>query len=468
MNSPRTRSHLLGWDVDAKDPGKAHGLACDVYHDCFVADWDYGGRVYVEHSRNRNGRYIWTIIERASSPAEFNLLVNALSRVLRARHRVDDGNRFDAIKGTLHYDSRDDFAKLWAESDGNPNDDHRGVLVTMPLAGAVARRTFEAEQEAFFSFLAKRNQRYVHAIPEAHLRELVLRYGPEEARRLDDEIAKLSAKGEAAASLPLPPSPVGNTLRVSAPAGVAGEARRQRLTRRAHAETSGKNRMRFASSLYFYTYDRYAPSAEALVAFYKAESFAKGEDTPQKETARLRRAREALDDHRANPAKVGYDKAYWMDLVARWVTVEVRQHRAVKYRSPRTKRATLVEDELLAAGLCVLTLSAFAANRADRMHSCSQVGQEAMYRKLGAAGLLSATFADKRKRVAVPVMLQLAGLIVLRNATWKFGGRDGGVGKCYGIGPHHPRFAEFTGLYGHVVDRTSLPCIVSRPFPVSA
>src|SRR5262249_10838588 len=158
-----------------------------------------------------------------------------------------------------------------------------------------------------------------------------------------------------------PSSTTGNILRVSAPSRSREETRKW-LIATAHAETSGKNRMRFVSSLYFYTHGCYAPSAEALVAFYKGEGFAKGAETSKKEKTRLRRAQEALDDHRANPATLGYDRSYWMDLIAEYVTSEVREHEAVKYRSPRTKNVMLIEDELLAAGLYVLTLSAFSAN----------------------------------------------------------------------------------------------------------
>lgn len=456
VNSPKGNHHLLGWDIDAKDGHKAHEITCDLYFDCFWSRWDYGGNVYIEPSRNRRGRYIWTVIERTSSPAEFNLLVNALSRALRSRFRLDDENKFDAVKGTLHYDSRNDLKKLYAEADGDINDDHRGVLVTMPLSGAVARRTFEVESADFLSFLAKKKKRYVNAIPEGHLRELLTLYGPQEVQRLDAEVAKL--RKEADVPSPLCPSPpVGNTLRMSAPLGSQAAHTQDRLRSKAHAEVSGKNRMRFVSSLYFYTYDHYAPSPAALVAFYKAEGFAKGDESPKKEKSRLRRAREALDDHTANPAKQGFDRNYWMGLVARWVTEEVRQHLAVKYRSPRTGKVMHVEDDLLAAGLYVLTLSAFAPNRTDWMHTCSQLGQEGMYEKLTNSGLLTAKYEDKRKRVAVPVMLQLSGLIVLRDAKWKFGGKKDGFGHAFGLGVNHPRFNQFTALHGHVVDPQSAP-----------
>jgi hypothetical protein len=35
-----------------------------------------------------------------------------------------------------------------------------------------------------------------------------------------------------------------------------------------------------------------------------------------------------------------------------------------------------------------------------------------------------------------------------------------GRAKRYGLGPNHPRFAEFTQALGHIVDPKSLPCIV--------
>jgi hypothetical protein len=292
---------------------------------------------------------------------------------------------------------------------------------------------------------------------------------------LDADVAKLTATtmargaedGETGVvSSPSSSPTVGNNLRMSAPSH-RNQTTRDRLISKARVDVSGKNRMRLASSLYFYTHGRYAPSAEALVAFYKAEGFARGDDGAHKTKLRLRRAQDVLVDHTANPAKLGYERAYWLNVITRYVTNEVREHEAVRYRSPRTKRVMLVEDELLAAGLYVLTLSAFAANRTDRMHSCSQAGQESMYRKLAAAGLLRATFEDKRKRVAVPVLLQLAGLVVLRDGNWKFGGRCDGVGNRYGLGQNHPRFREFTSLYGHVVDPRSLPCIVSQAVSIA-
>ena len=206
VNSPKANYHLLAWDIDAKDDGIAHEIACDVYFDCFWSRWEYGGQVFIERSRNRVGRYIWTVIERTSSPAEFNLLVNALSAALRSRFRADDDNKFDAIKGTLHFDDRSDWHKLWAEADGDINDNHRGVLVTMPLAGALARGTYEADSASFLAFVRRtkgKNKRCVNAIPESHLWELLDLYGRSEGQALRATIQKRRAE---AAPLP-PPAP---------------------------------------------------------------------------------------------------------------------------------------------------------------------------------------------------------------------------------------------------------------------
>jgi hypothetical protein len=350
VNSPSSPYAMLTLDIDGKDHAKVHDLTCDLYHDLFVADWDYGGHVWIEPSPNLVGRYIRVIVERTSDPLAFNLLCNALSAVLKSRYRKDDENRFDAIKSTLHYDDRDDLERLYAEADGHVNDSNRGVLATMPLSGALRRADPKGEIAAFLAWVARdRRGRYRHAIPESHLRGLLERFDTNAAAELDAGIAALrrskecQPKARPAAQPPTGGRAVaGNLYPSESPVGAKRPSRsaaRNRLIDKAQSTASGKNRMRFACSLFSYEHRRYPDSPSELVDYYKRCGFARGADDPKKDWVRYRRADDAIADHKANPAKVvnGYDPADWLPMVHKYVTDEVRRHRvpATGSRVPR-------------------------------------------------------------------------------------------------------------------------------------
>ena len=78
---------------------------------------------------------------------------------------------------------------------------------------------------------------------------------------------------------------------------------------------------------------------------------------------------------------------------------------------------------------------------------------------------------DNNKRDAAMKMLQLSGLIVLRDSTRVYGGREHGVAQKFGLGVNHPCFAQFVALYGNVRDPKGLPCVVApaaEPVPSAA
>lgn len=227
------------------------------------------------------------------------------------------------------------------------------------------------------------------------------------------------------------------------------------LRDRALSTTNPLARMRLASSLFYHQHGRYAADEQQLVEFYEANGMNTDED---RRGRRLERARIALERHRATERRwrtKGYDASDYLPMIHQNVTQAARTHPAVKYRYA-------VGDDLLAAGLYAYTKAAFATNRTDRMHSLSDEGLKAMFETLASGGAVNSKFGDKEKRVAVRQMLQLAGLIVLRDGDHVHGGREHGVADKWGLGPSHVRFAEFVKAYGHVVDPRSLPQVAEQ------
>ena len=230
---------------------------------------------------------------------------------------------------------------------------------------------------------------------------------------------------------------------------------------RAKATSNPLARMRKASSLYRHIHGHYAADEDTLVDWYVELGLHTNE---ARGNERHERAKQALEKHRTTERRnaKGYDPQDWLPLVRRFVTQEVRASRLLKYRSP-------VEDELLAAYLYLLTLNAFKKNRPDRMHSCDDKAQVAFFQKLdlkktvtrknGTTRTTSICFRNKNKRLAAIDLLQLSGLIVLRDGNFVYGGKHGGVGNKYAPGVHHPRYAEFNAVYGYQIDRRSLPVL---------
>ena len=99
------------------------------------------------------------------------------------------------------------------------------------------------------------------------------------------------------------------------------------------------------------------------------------------------------------------------------------------------------------------------------------VGQEAQlrwYESLAEAGVLASKFKDKTKRVDAVKLLQLSGLMVLRDSHKVYGGPGRGVCQKYGLGPNHPLFHRFTAMHGDLRDPLGLPCIVGDDSAVIA
>lgn len=140
-------------------------------------------------------------------------------------------------------------------------------------------------------------------------------------------------------------------------------------------------------------------------------------------------------------------------MIVQNVTEAITTHLVLKYRYR-------IGQDLLAAALYAYTRAAFARNRPDRMHSLSDTGLVQILEKLTASGDVTSKFGDKEKRVAIRQILQLAGLIVLRDGEHLHAGRHHGVGDKWGIGSNHSRYQEFIDRYGDVVDPRSLPAVV--------
>lgn len=470
VNSPHRSYALICFDFDGEDYGQTCRLRARIYEDHFS-----GLPAFGEPSRNRNGCYQWLIIERDSSAAEFNRLCNDLTAELRRRYhdlgcveedefhcrRHERVNFFDGIKATLHYEDRDETALLYAVADGNPNDNHRGLLATIPCSGFENDTGADeggARMRRFLRFVEKKRGRYVNGIAEAHLRAVHASLRP--AAVVEHVHVDLPLASASPSLHQLVPSELDGgerktkKARTRTASGGQRDAARRRLLEKAKWHDNPQGRMRMASCLFFYEHQRYADTPDELVGYYESLGLHTAVD---KGDRRIRRAREALDRHKANPAEVKsgifFDPDEWVPLVRAYVTEGVRRHPALKYNYR-------IEDELLAAGLCLFTGSAMKVNRADRMHTCGQRSQFDWYRCLWDAGVLTARYKDKSKRVDVPKVLQLAGLIVLRDSEHKYGGRQHGVCDKYGLGINHPLYARFVALYGDVVDPKCLPCVV--------
>ena len=160
--------HLLAIDNDFKhDDGIALSDALDLARDENVNV--LSGRGFIEPSRGKKGSYVWMKIRRASAPAVFNKKMCIFSRALRTMFNGKYLTNVDFVKGLLNYKTDNaafdlfaveekykyDYWKQQAQNEGKWKYDrrlethihHRGVLVTMPCAGA---RIYETDRVKSF------------------------------------------------------------------------------------------------------------------------------------------------------------------------------------------------------------------------------------------------------------------------------------------------------------------------------
>jgi hypothetical protein len=467
VNSPNKPYALICFDFDGKDYGKASAIRSNMFSK-YLSDIPR----FEEPSRNRNGCYAWLIVERTSSPAAFNQLCNALSLELRRRFHdlgdiiADDFNErrdqrvnfFDGIKATCHFDDRDEIERLYADSDGNPNDNNRGLLATMPCSGFMNDEDggMRFRMKQFVRFAERRKKKYINAVPESRLHELLAVFRPISTALSEPDSPYASASPSLHQLVPY--ESYGEKRERQNGQGFAGKVTqreaRERLLDKAKWHENPLARMRCASCLFFYEMGRYADTPVELVRYYERLNLHTGGDEGNR---RIARAATALDKHKSDAARPGngifFDANDWVPVVETWVTQEVRTHGSRRYRYA-------IEDELLAAALCLFTGSLMKPHRSDWMFTVGQTSQFDWYKKLADAGVLKAKFKDKNKRVDVVKMLQLAGLIVLRDGNHKYGGKEYGVSDKFGLGVNHPFYAQFVSIHGHVVDPKSLSCIV--------
>ena len=399
VSSPGVAYALITFDIDGNDYEKAVAIREWLY-----AELLKDVPVFREPSRNRKGCYLRMIVCRDSCPAEFNALCNRLTVLLRRRfhdlgevtkeefHRrkKERVNFFDGIKGTLHYDDRDDTARLYAHADGNPNDNHRGLLATIPCSGWEADGVEGGNRmRSFLRFCKKRvstaggvrTTTYVNAVPQSRLRELLALLRPQRPI-LHVPSAVPTSRPSSTAVPPLHQSSPSESsdggersrsaARVKKPKRQREEARKQVLEK-AKDGSNPMLRMRLASCLYFYEYGGYADTPDELVTYYERLGLHTGLDEHGR---RRTRAEEAVAKHKADPAKpvseqAHFDADLWVPLVQKYVTDEVRRHPSIKYRYP-------IHEVMLAAGAFLFTLNSMQVKRSDWMHTCGQKAQKTL------------------------------------------------------------------------------------------